>query len=79
MIPVDKEPEDRPMSDELYDLCVIRAVIDHAEHELCKLERTHADAGRTDIAAECGAARRSITHAGEHLDEAYAKQKESEE
>lgn len=79
MIHVEKAPEDLPMSDELYDLCVIRAIVEHAIDETRRLRGTYCVAGRNNIAAELDAACRALAHATDHLDEAYAKEKESEE
>lgn len=79
MIHVEKAPEDIVMSDELYELCVIRAIVEHARDEACKLEQTYSGKEQHDIADNINFAYRHLTAAADLLDEAYAKEKESEE
>ena len=79
MIPVDKEPECRPMSDELHELGVIRATVEYARDEARKLRQAYSDKEQHDIADNIKRAYRHLTAALDILDEAYAKEKESEE
>ena len=79
MIPVDKEPEDRPMSDEIYNICVLRAIVEHARDEASNLRQAYSDKEQHDIADNIKRAYRHLTAAADILDEAYAKQKENEE
>ena len=72
MIHVEKAPEDIVMSDECYELCVIRAIVEHARDEACNLRKAYSDKEQHDIAD-------NIKRAADLLDEAYAKEKESEE
>ena len=79
MIPVDKEPEDRPMSDEIYNICVLRATVEHARDSAYSIKQIYASKGQKDMAEIITRARRHLTAAADILDEAYAKQKENEE
>ena len=79
MIHVEKAPEDIVMSDELYELCVIRAIVEHARDKACNLRQAYSDKEQHDIADNIKRAYRHLTAAADILDEAYAKQKENEE